>query len=102
MSTQDNLTRELNTLNEDEVLALTAILREYRSAKKKHPVWPNDMVHASAIISEEAGELTKECLQYAYECPNPYEAGERYDRICAEATQVGAMGLRFLTNVTHG
>jgi len=102
MSKQNNLTRELNKLNEYEADALAAILREYRSAKRKHPNWPDDLVYASAIVNEEAGELTKECLQFHCEGGDLSMAGERFDRICAESTQVGAMGLRFLVNLIHG
>jgi hypothetical protein len=94
MTNDDLLIKELNRLKAAEVAALLAILREYRRAKKKHPDWPvDDLVHASAIINEEAGELTRECLQYRYECASE---GEHIDRIAIEATQTGAMGFRFL------
>lgn len=76
-----------------------AILMELETAEQKHPKWPTDpnfldipdFVHASAIVSEESGELTKAALQYTY------ENGRYYD-MHKEAVQVGAMALRFLKN----
>ena len=99
MNKQDSLTRELNRLDEYEQAALTAILRELRIARRLHPEWRDDLVYGSAIISEEAGDLTRECLRFEDECTDRSKASECFDRICEEAAQVGAMGLRFLSNV---
>ena len=94
MTNDDYLIKELNGLKPAEIAALLAILREYQRAKKKHPEWPcDDLIHASAIINEEAGELTRECLQMKYERT---DFGEHIDRIAKEAAQTGAMGFRFL------
>jgi hypothetical protein len=93
MTNDDLLIKELNRLKPTEIAALLAILQEYRRAKKKHPHFPDDLIHASAVINEEAGELTRECLQFQYEGANDSES---IDRIAMEATQTGAMGFRFL------
>jgi hypothetical protein len=65
------------------------LIEELKKAEAKHPNWPDDVIHASAIINEEAGELTQAALQYCY------EGGESM-RIWNEAVQVGAMALRFM------
>ena len=70
--------------------AFMAIIAELKRAEEKFPGWPDDVVHASAILNEEAGELTQAALDYFY---------GRYtstDRMKKEAAQVGAMALRFL------
>lgn len=86
------LLKELKGLDDTELYQLTKIVKEYKRAKSKHPVWPEDIIHASAILSEESGELVKSTLQYVYEEGKLVEADN-------EAVQVGAMSLRFLSNV---
>ena len=45
--------------------AIKALVQaEYAYAEKKHNSWPNDAVHASAIITEELGKLTQACIDY--------------------------------------
>ncbi len=67
------------------------VLSELKRAKKKFPVFPNDIVHAAAIVGEEAGELLQASLE------NYYENGSRIKAI-KEAYHTTAMGLRFLFN----
>ena len=69
------------------------VFEELRQAEKKFPSFPDDVVHASAIVSEEAGELTKACLDYFYG-REPTKS-----KMIDEAIQVTAMGLRFLFNI---
>jgi hypothetical protein len=89
---------------------LIAIVKEMQRAEEKHPRWPvdksvgfdkhidgvlqgeQDYVYGAGIVSEEAGELMKACIQYQYE-------GRRYNEIESEAIQTGAMALRFLKNL---
>ncbi len=74
---------------------LIAIVREYMRASRMHPDWPSDPIHASAILNEEAGELTQAVLQLMYE-----GAGEKGEvNMVEEAVQTGSMALRFLVNV---
>lgn len=68
---------------------LLIIANELKKAEKKHPDYPKDHVHQSAIIAEEAGETLKCSLEHKYE-HGPYYAMHK------EAIQTGAMALRFL------
>lgn len=65
---------------------------ELVDAEKKHPCWPDDVVHASAILNEEAGELTQAAIDFHY-------SNGRTKRLEEEAIQCGAMALRFLLNL---
>lgn len=62
-------------------------------AEKKFPGWPGDVVHASAIVSEEAGELTKDALDFYY---GRYHL---YDRMMKEAAQTAAVAVRFIVDI---
>lgn len=82
---------------------LVTVVIELNNAKQKHPAWPitperaykpkGDYIHAAAIVSEEAGELTRAALQFHYE-------GGRFYDMHKEAIQTAAMALRFLTSAT--
>ena len=74
-------------ISKDEAVGL--ILDELSKAEKQHPWWPDDYIHASAILNEEAGELTQACLQYRYD-------DRPRSRMLEEAVQVGAMAVRFI------
>lgn len=80
---------KLSRLENDELEALEAVVDQLLFARKKHPEFPKDLIHQSAIVSEEAGELTQACLQ------ERYERGSFRDCI-DEAIQTGAMALRFI------
>ena len=69
--------------------AILMIQMEIVKAEDKHPEWPSDIVHAGAIVAEEAGELTQATLECFY------EKGAR-QKCIDEAVQVGAMAVRFL------
>ncbi len=75
--------------------AVNLAIEELARAEKKHPEWPTDPVHASAIVGEEAGELTQACLQFYYE-------GKPGVRMKEEAAQVAAMAIRFLKGIDGG
>ena len=62
---------------------------ELDRAEQKFPQWPEDIIHRSAIVQEEAGELTRAALR------SVYEHGAKSD-LYKEAKQVAAMGLRFV------
>jgi len=46
---------------------LAEVNAEVIRAKRKFPAFPDDAIHMSAIINEEAGELTRDSLQFVYE-----------------------------------
>jgi len=64
---------------------------ELERATRVFPNWPEDPVHAIAIVGEEFGELTKAVLEKAYE---PGKA-TRDEDIRMEAIQTAAMAIRF-------
>jgi len=73
------------------------IFEELKRAELKFPSWPDDVVHQSAIIAEESGELTQSCLDYHYKESEKENYGT--SRMKEEAVQVGAMAIRFLLNL---
>jgi hypothetical protein len=69
--------------------AFEAIAQELHRARRLHPVWPGDPIHAAAIVSEEAGELVK--------AVNDWMTGKgMLLRVIAECVETGAMAIRFL------
>lgn len=90
MNTRQELEEELTNVSEVDIHALLLVVRELRKAREKFPEWPDDIIHQSAIINEEAGELTQACLEEVYEGRDPFGKFK-------EAKQVGAATLRFLT-----
>ena len=96
-STQDNLTRELNRLDEYEILALTAMLREYLDSKMMRPCWPSDTIHASAIVTERVGTLTSVCNFLEHEASDD-QLGKFSDMVVLATTQTAAAAFRFLVN----
>ena len=84
------LLEKMNTLGVRA--AIEAILFELERAETKFPTWPEDQIHAAAIVGEESGELIRAALQYQY------ERGELTE-LQKEGVQVGAMAVRFLKNL---
>ncbi|MHA1809388.1 MAG: hypothetical protein ACTSYH_03645 [Candidatus Heimdallarchaeaceae archaeon] len=68
------------------------ILNEIERAEKLHPDWPSNIVYASAIVAEEAGELVRSCLQHEF------EKSPCLEDIKTEAIQTAAVAIRFLIN----
>lgn len=90
--------QEFSKLSYSELTALFSIVVEMKTAKDKHPNWPNDIIHAGAIVSEESGEMIRACLQHKYE-------GGHFSEIRKEAIQTAATCIRLLTEskeVTNG
>ena len=74
---------------------------ELEFANAKHPFWPVDSVHASAILNEEAGKLTQACIDWEDSDRQPektsYTAGvPTKDRMRKKAVSTAAMAIRFL------
>ncbi|QWA09570.1 hypothetical protein GTU79_19730 [Sodalis ligni] len=75
-------------------VVFTPILTELERAMRKFPTWPTDPIHASKILDEEVGELSKAVLQATYE---PHKSGPAEVR--AEAIQAAAMAIRFIASL---
>lgn len=67
------------------------IKHELQRAKKMHPVWPDDIIHQTAIMAEEAGEALQATLNFVYH-------GGSYKKMQQEIIHTGAMVLRWLEN----
>jgi hypothetical protein len=72
----------------------SAVVAELEKAMEKHPLWPDDPLHALAVLGEEYGELTKEMLQLTYE---PHKTSP--ERVRKEAEQTAAMAIRLLMSL---
>ena len=68
------------------------ILAEYRRAKDLHPLWPDDIIHAVAIMCEESGEAIRAALNLQYESSN-------IEDLEKELIETAAMCLRCLVNI---
>lgn len=80
-------------MNKAEVIEI--IFDELRKAEEKHPGWPSDVVHAAAILGEEAGEVVKAALDLHYGGFKEMDM----DNLKTEAAQTGAMAIRLLVNL---
>lgn len=67
---------------------------EIGRAVAKFPTWPTRIIDAGNVVSEEAGELAKACLQVTYE---PHK--ETLDGVRMEAVQTAAIAIRFLLSM---
>ncbi len=77
-----------------------AIELELRSAKKKHPNWPDHPAAQAGIVVEEAGELMKAALEWKYQrSVVELVASEQINAMRDEAIQTAAMAIRFLENL---
>lgn len=72
--------------------AIDLIFDELAAAEKKHPGWPEDKIHAVAIMIEEAGES----MQAAIDCN--YANGD-LEHLKKELAQTGAMCIRALMHL---
>jgi len=70
----------------------TLILKELKSAIKKHPYWPSDIIHQVSIMNEEAGEAIRAALNCVYE-------DKTIEDIKNELIQTAAMCIRCLINI---
>lgn len=67
---------------------------ELKRAIAKFPTWPEDPLHAVAVVNEEVGELNKAVLQETYESSKNGQNDVR-----DEAIQAAAMALRFIMHL---
>jgi hypothetical protein len=73
---------------------IAEILSELDRATTKFPMWPDDPLHAVAVINEEVGELNRALVQAMYE-PGKLTP----DDVRKEAVQSAAMLLRFIASL---
>ena len=71
---------------------LVDILREVNRAEMKHPEWPDDIIHAVAIVAEESGEAVRAALNHMYH-------GGAIDEVRTELVQTAATCIRALNNL---
>lgn len=71
---------------------LNLIEEELAYAERKFPGFPEDPIHASAVVAEEAGELTRASLMFTYQ-------GMPIKDLEKEAVQTATMAIRFLINI---
>lgn len=83
-------------MESDRVVEL--IIAELKAAEKKHPGWPDDKIHAAAIMAEEAGEAVKASIDYEYAMTEDLESVALKEFI-KETAQTGAMAMRILMNL---
>ena len=74
---------------------MVEILKEVGRAEELHPDWPEDLIHASAIVCEESGELVRASLNHVY-------SNEKLENIRKEAIHTAATAIRMLKNITPG
>ncbi len=74
----------------NDLEAYRLITAEVRRARKLHPEWPTDQVHAAATVAEEAGELIQAALDHRYKDAEICNAD-------VEAVHTAATAIRFLT-----
>ena len=88
--------RKEETMNWMESEAVKDVVTELERATRKFPTWPDDPLHALAVLGEEFGELTKEVVQLTYEPEKTTPEALR-----KEAIQTAAMALRFVGSLDH-
>ena len=74
----------------EKILAL--IMVEIDRAEKIHPAWPRDLVKASAIVAEEAGETLQAANNY-----DESRSGKQH--IITETIHTAATAIRLLKNI---
>ena len=88
----DEWRRDLMTPVERIERVFNWVLEELHRAEMKFPGWPEDVVHAAAIVGEESGELIEAALD-AY-----YGRGD-IETVRKEAIQTAAMSVRLLIHL---
>ena len=75
--------------------AIALVVSEIERAESKFPGWPQDPVHAAAVVVEESGELMQAALNHTYHWA-------KAENMEAEAVQTAAMAIRFLVGYGSG
>ena len=77
-------------MRDEDVIEL--IFLELELAERKHPGWPDDKIHAVAIMAEESGEAVKAAIDATF------SNGSIAD-LKRELAQTGAMCIRALKHL---
>ncbi|MCC6603065.1 MAG: hypothetical protein IT327_07640 [Anaerolineae bacterium] len=84
--------------NQTEIIE--EVMAELNRARAKFPTWPDDPIHAAAVVAEESGELAKAVLQACYEQEkNEHYFQDQLTEVRREAIQTAAMAIRFLVSM---
>lgn len=76
------------------------VLTELNRARTKFPTWPDDPIHAAAVVAEESGELVQATLQACYEQKRDEPSFQaQLSKVRQEAIQTAAMAIRFLVSL---
>jgi len=73
---------------------IAEVEKEILRAVEKFPTWPDDPIHAAALVAEESGELQKATLEHVYE-PHKSELSD----VRREAIHTAATAIRFLSSL---
>lgn len=73
-------------------LAYRRVTKAYNEAVEKHPYFPRDIIHMTAIMAEEAGEAIQAANNAVHE-------GESLEPVRQELAQTAAMCIRCLINL---
>jgi len=75
-----------------EEIILTRVLFELERARLKHPKFPTDIIHQTAIMMEEAGEAVQAANDHVH-------SGDTIQALEAELIQTAAMCVRCLESI---
>jgi len=86
----------------DQVIA--DIFKEIAAEKEMHGPLPDDLIHCTAIIAEEAGEACRAAIQLKYEAKNFHSLRKKcgknlYDEACQTAAMAISLMLKLKTEV---
>ena len=73
---------------------IRSIQYELMTAKKKWPEYYDDVIHATALVNEEAGEAIQAALDLTYD-------NGSIEKVKAELIQTAAMCFRALENIDN-
>lgn len=81
--------------DERVISSINDLVAELQRAEIKHPIWPDNQLRQTAIVSGEAGEAMQASLHVA-------EGRGDMGKLREEIIQTGAMCLRWLINHDNG
>jgi hypothetical protein len=74
--------------------AIDDAVGEVYNAIEKWPDYPDDIIHAAAVVCDECGEFLHEVMKLSYRDGN-------IDAVRKEAIQVAATAIRFIANLEN-